>query len=208
VAVNDLYQVNAQAEVAGKNWEWGFQYQMIAGLPGADMLEELAIAFNLAFSSLFSLMTANDCAWTYTEAHSITINGEIPGSAPTILPGGSFGGASIPLNMAAKAVWLTTAPNSKFNGSTAFSGISEAGQAHGVMTGPQLTAITALLVALDSNVVGIGIGAAEFQPVIVSRFVDGVKRVPPVPFAITGSQLSTRLGNMRRRTTNARAIQA
>ncbi len=204
MAVNDIYQVSTQCQVAGKQWEWGYQYQMVAGLPAVNMLEELAIGFNLSFSALFALMTANDCFWEYTEAHAITKNGEIPGSAPVILPGGLFGGTSVPLNMAAKVLWITDAPNSKFNGSTNFSGISELGQANGILTAAQGTAIDNLVTPLRVNLASIGDGAAEFKPVIVSRFLDKIKRPVPVPFNILSSLTSTRMGNMRRRTTSAR----
>jgi len=205
VAIGDLYQVNCQCMTAGTKWTWIFQYKMTAGAVVPNMLEELAIAFNLAFQGEFAAMSADDVFWTYTEAFALTKNGDIPGSAPVILPGGSFGGEAIPSNMAQKCIWQTNAPNSKHNGSTSFSNVSTGGQANGILSAPQVTATQALLTKLKDSFVAIGSGAAEFAPVIVSRFLDGVKRVPPVAFDILGSALSTRIGNMRRRITDARS---
>lgn len=204
MAIGDIYQINCQVMTAGTKWTWIFQYKMSAGAIVPETLEELAIAFNGAFRTEFHAMSADDVFWTYTEAFNLSKNGDIPGSAPVLLPGGTFGGNAIPSNMAQKCLWITDAPNSKHNGGTAWSNVSVDGQAEGLLTAPQITATQALLVKLKDTFVSIGSGAAEFVPVIVSRFLDGIKRDPPVAFQILTSALSSRIGNMRRRTTDAR----
>ncbi len=204
MAIGDLYQMNCQCMTAGTKWTWIFQYKMTAGTVTPDMLEEFAIAFNLAFFAEFNAMSAADVRWTYTDCFAVTPNGDIPGSAPVIITGGSFGGNAIPSNMAVKCLWDTDAPNSKHNGSTAFSVVSVNGQDNGIITAPQVTVVQALLTKLKNAFVAIGSGAAEFAPIIISRVLDGVIRDPPVPFLILGSKLSTSIGNMRRRVTDAR----
>jgi len=204
VAVSDLYQLNCGCATLGRAWNWVWQYQQVSGTNDHSTLEELAIGFNIAIAPTFLDILSQNADWLYTQAFNINKNGDIPGGAALISTSGTVSGDAMPDNMAAKVGWVTTAPNSKHNGATNWSGISIEDQNNGSLESGLLTRIALLQTELVKNITGIGSGSAEFQPVIVSRFLDGEKRDPAVAFAIISFATSTRLGNMRRRTIRTR----
>lgn len=199
MATGDTYQLNCECATLGRSWTWIWQYQQVSGTNDASTLEELAIAFNLGIAPTFLDILSQNADWLYTTAFNINKNAEIPGGAALISTGGTVAGDAMPDNMAAKVGWKTTAPNSKHNGSTSWSGISVNDQDNGSLSAALITRIALLQVELKKNITGIGGGSAQYQPIILSRWLDGLKRTPPVPFAIISSSISTRMGNMRRR---------
>lgn len=202
----DLYRANFECEQGGNRWNFGLNYQQVSGTNDADTLEEFAIDINGALSgNLHSCMS--DLAFhRLTEVYPITENDEIPGQAPPLFQGGTVAGDVLPSNMAAKGLFTTNAPNSKFNGSVNFSGVPVSFQDAGRLTAGAITAYITLLDSMIDNITGVGSGSAEFAPVVVSRWLNGQKRVSPVPYAMESASISTRIGNMRRRTTDARAF--
>lgn len=199
MAVDDLYHVVAECSTGGRNWEWIWDYQQVSGTNDARTMEELAIGFNIAFQNRVTDIMSADSSWNYTTVHPFKGIDEIPGGAQVILPNGQQPLNAIPQNMAMKALFITTAGNSKHNGSTNWSGIAKGDQVNGFLTAAALTRLDLLLIDLLLNITGIGTGSAEFQPVVVSRVVNGATRPAPVPFAIVSAVASTRVGNMRRR---------
>ncbi len=200
MATSDLYHVVCHCNTGARNWDWTWDYQQVAGTNDARTMEELAIAFNLAFQDPVTDIFASDAAWEYTHITGYKGVDEIGGAAQVIAGDGQQGGTAIPQNMAIKALWITTALNSKHNGSTSWSCCSADDQDNGRLTAGAQTRLATLISDLQGNLVSIGTGNAEFQPVVVSRIVNGGVRPSPVPFAIIDALGSTRLGNMRRRT--------
>jgi len=200
VAVDDLYHIVCEMSTAGRNWQWIWDMQQVSGTNDARTLEEMAIGFNLAFQTRVTDILSDDSEWNYTTVHGYKGVDEIPGGAQVLLGSGSQPTKAIPQNMAMKALFITTADNSKHNGNTSWSGVALGDQDNGRLTAGALTRLDLLLIDLLLNLTGIGTGSAEFQPVIVSRRVNKSKRPAPVPFAIISAVASTRIGNMRRRT--------
>lgn len=200
MAVDDLYHVVAECSTAGLNWEWIWDYQQVSGTNDARTMEELAINFNLAFAPAVTDMLSLDSSWNYTTVHGFKGVDEIPGGAAQLFPAGQQLTNALPQNMASKALFITTAPNSKHNGNTSWSGLANDDQDNGSLTAGAQTRLATLIAILQSNLSGIGSGSAEFQPVVVSRIVNGGVRPAPVPFAIIAAVGSARVGNMRRRT--------
>lgn len=200
MAVDDLYHIVCECSTGGRNWEWIWDMQQVSGTNDARTLEEFAIAFNLAFAARVTAILSQDSSWNYTTVHGYKGVDEIPGGAALISGVGTQPTDAIPQNMAMKALFITTADNSKHNGNTSWSGVAIGDQDNGRLTAGALTRLDLLLIDLQLNLTGVGSGSAEFQPVVVSRVVNGGVRPAPVPFAIISAVASTRIGNMRRRT--------
>ena len=201
MAVDDLYHIVCECSTGGRNWVWIWDMQQVSGTNDARTLEEFAIGFNLAFQLRVTGILSQDSEWNYTTVHGYKGVDEIPGGAPPLLGTGTVPSDALPQNMAMKALFVTTAGNSKHNGNTSWSGVGIGDQENGLLTAAALTRLDLLLIDLQLNLFGIGTGSAEFQPVVVSRIVNGGVRPAPVPFAIIGASASTRVGNMRRRST-------
>jgi len=207
MAVGDLYQITNEMEQDGNFWEWIWNLQMIAGTVDPNTLDDLAVAWNLNINPILLGVIGASVFHRYTRAAPLPGVDEIPGEAPPITQAGTVPGENLPSNMAVKYYWTTTAPNSKFNGRTNMSGIPHSYQNEGVVGPLALASYQALGNVLLNNFVNIGAGNAEFQPVVVSRYENGIKRAAPVPFAITEYGIATAVGNMRRRTRKGRVVE-
>ena len=206
MAVDDLYQMTVEMETAGSIWYWGFQYAQTSGSNDVQTLEELCTTFNGAVGADLLPCLGTDSFFRITEAKCVTDPSEIPGMAPPVGQQGSSFVVSCPANMAAKSYWGTTSPNSKHNGATNWSGVPISFQDGGQLTAPAISSYQFLMNTLDNVLTGVGTGSAEFTPCVISRWLDGVKRVTPVPYFITNHSLSSYLGNMRRRSRKGRQI--
>ena len=182
MAVNDLYQVTTQVRTAEGIMSFHFGYLMEAGLIGPSTLNALAFFFATNRLDKYVLACSTDIEVDNVEARAITNDDDIPGSGNLNNLEGVLLGESLPNNSAAVISLKTTAPNAKHNGRMYLPGTPEDVQNDGVLQAGQITLWQAFATVLELDIVGMPGESAEFTPVVISRFLNGVKRTPPVGF--------------------------
>lgn len=206
MALNDLYRLNVCLSTPGGPFTFSQCYEQISGTNDEDSGDQAVSRWHVVFGTLLRAMLSDEC-----EIEEITwqpqsgVN-EIPGLTPYASQAGTIVSPSLPLNVAAVISQLTDAPSSNANGRLFIGGIPE----NGLLDGIQTVAYNAIVQAfadelVDNLVVTIG-AAAEYAPVVISRFLAGSLRVPPVAFSVLSTIAKMQLRQQRRRTTRTRGI--
>jgi hypothetical protein len=177
-------------------------YRQLSGTNDENTMTDLATALAVILQAPFLAIMSNQISMTGITCFQVTGANETPGrtvfeqpnpgiQAAQALPGGAAGVLSI----------TTDAPNSKFNGRMFVSGGPEDGQVEGDWTVGHMIGLNALGTALQVVPPAIGPGLAVFQPSVISRFLNGVPRVPPVGFDVISIAADDFVKNQRRRNT-------
>lgn len=204
MAVGDLYELTIYLSSTSSSGILVFGYRQTVGTNDGETLTSAANFFvNNQILELRKCL-APDVDLNQVEFRQVSVGNEIPGVVPIIALAGTRLGDSLPFTSAAVATKITDAPNSKFNGRYYLPGISEDDQDEGTLN----AAILALLVLWNAELLILISTSlpqtAKFEHVVISRFEDGIKRVPPVGFLVETMLQTTSMRQQRRRLTEER----
>jgi hypothetical protein len=203
VADEELYLMTVQIGVAGFETEFGLGFVQDGGTNGPDTMEATCQAWEAAVLPTLLLALSGGCRVHRIAMKPITNTNEVPGVVDLTGEDGAVLGDALPASMCAIIHMATVAPNAKHNGRLFISGVSEEAQVEGTLTGAQLTLMQNLADKLAIDVEPSAPETATFVPAVISRFVDGAKRTPPVGFLVTIPVAKADLRQQRLRKTPA-----
>ncbi len=202
MATNDLYRANYRFEGAQSGFTVGIGYRQVSGTNDENTMQDLCDELFLISTTQFLAVLSDQINQTGIECFQVTGSNETPGRLALEQPNpGTVVSQAIPMGGAAVLSLLTDAPNSRFNGRIFIAGIPEVSQVEGAFTVGFITLLTLLAAKLDDPTIPLGPGSAVFKPVVISRFDEGVKRVPPVGFDVISISVNPFVKNQRRRNT-------
>jgi len=119
---------------------------------------------------------------------------------------GTVADQPLPLQCAAVIKLRTTATSGRHNGRIFLGGLGETMTTDGVFNAGALVALEALAETLDDPTPPTASGALETQPVVLTRFVNNIPVIPPIPFPIVSTSVDPNPHLQRRRTVKNEAI--
>jgi len=208
VAADDLYYLTVQIRTLGNVTQIGFGYKQTTGSNGPNTLQ--AGAANWVSQSLptLLLMLSEQVRVQRVEMVPVTEPLDVPGCVDLVAQDGAVIGEALPSAMAAVISLPTDAPNAKHNGRIYISGVIEGGSDEGTLTAGQQTLNNAFAAKLNDTLIAAVPETAEWVPVVISRFVAGVPRVPPVGFIIGEAIARPIIRQQRRRKTRSFGLSA
>lgn len=208
MAVDDLYRLNACLSTPGGPFTFSQCYKQISGTNDEDSGDQAVSRWHIVFGTLLLACLSDECELEELTWQPQSGVNEIPGLTPYAAQPGTIISPPLPLNVAAVISQITDAPNANANGRIFLAGIPENAMDDGIQTGAYNAIIQAFADELvDNLVVAIGL-AAEYAPVVISRFLGGLPRVPQVAFDVLSTVAKFQLRQQRRRTTRTRGISA
>ena len=201
MAVDDLYLMKVQIRTHERVTVINLGWLMDAGTVGPDTLEATCLAWKLAVLPTFLLALADDVSVERIAMDPVTDTSEVPGILDMYAEDGVVLGDGLPSTMCAVISLPCTGPNAKHNGRLFISGLSELEQNSGRLTAAQQILMDNIATKLAVDITPTAPETANFTPVVISRFVDGVKRVPPVGYLITVPVAKNIMRQQRRRKT-------
>lgn len=203
MAIQDVYQLTIQIETPGNVTDINLGYEVTAGSVGFNTCRAACIKAIANFNAeLLACLAVGVFIRRYSMT-PITATLEIRGFVDLLNIEGTVTGDSLPANIAAIISLPTNAPASKHNGRIYISGLSEESQDEGALEAGQKTLMDDFAAKLNDTIEPDSPETAVFTPVVISRFVDGAPRVPPIGFAVTTPIAKTDLRQQRRRKTPA-----
>lgn len=203
MAANDLYRLTIQIETPGNVTEINLGYELAGGTIGPYTLEKTCLqAIADMNGALLALLAEDTFVRRYTMV-PITEPLEIMGFVDLVNAVGTVLGEALPANMTAIISLPTDAPSSKHNGRIYISGVSEEAQTEGTLEAAQQTLNATFAALLTDEIEPSAPEDAVFTPVVISRVVDGVPRVPPVGFSVGTPIAKFSMRQQRRRKTPA-----
>jgi hypothetical protein len=199
VALHDIVQVDWKCWAPGRAYQWGMAYQLNTGGTDATALAELT---NACFTLLSDLVA--DCMSDLASIQEITARVVVGDWLPTSRyevadKPGTVAQQCLPSENAVVLSQYTNAPNAKYNGRVYFGGLPETFSNAGSLTTPGSDAFNALALELIKTIVISSPVAATWAPVVISRYEDKIKRVPPVYFKWETSSVRQAIYGQRRR---------
>ncbi len=184
MAIGNLYELTFYIDVNGNATQNKMGYVQTAGSNDSDTLEALAAAWYLNNIVDLLAILSSSAELTRVRADQVTGVDEIPGFVDKRANIGLYASDALPANMCGLFHFDTNAPNAKHNGRLFISGMPEGGQAEGIWDASFLVTMQAFADELEDDLVTLAPQDAEFSPVVISRFLDGIKRVPPLGFLV------------------------
>jgi len=206
VAINDLYTLTVCCSTEGGPFTFSQDYQQISGSNDADTLDKACVRWNVDSSAQLEAMLAQTAFINECEMQPATGVDEVPGLLQFVNRIGDVVSDSLPTNVAAIISQLTNSPNSRANGRIFLAGIPESAMENGIMSAAYSTLVQTFATSMQGNLVVTGPPAAEFKPVVISRYLNGALRIPPVPHDIVANTAKRQLRQQRRRTTRSRGL--
>lgn len=202
VATNDLYRANYRFEGEGSGFTVGIGFRQVSGTNDENTLQDLCDVLFIMSTDEFLAILSDGINQTGIEVFQVTGSNETPGRLALPQPNsGTVVSDALPMGGALVLSLLTNAPNSRFNGRIYIAGIPESGQDEGQLESAYITDAIALAAVLDDQTIPLGPGSAVFKPVVISRWDEGIKRVPPVGFDVLSISVNSFVKNQRRRNT-------
>lgn len=203
MAIGNLYRMTVQVETPGNVTEFNLGYKMLSGTMGNYTLQNACVTAKAVFLDALLEMLALDVNVRRIAMDTVDSHNEVPGFLDIQTGSGFVVGESLPSNMCAIIHMATDAPNAKHNGRIFISGISELEQVEGVISASQSILNDAFAGKLNDNLTLTSPEDAVFGPVVISRFLDGVKRPAPEGFDVTTPVAKLDLRQQRRRKTES-----
>lgn len=208
MAVNDLYELTVYLSSSASAASLVFGYRQNTGTNDADTLQS-AVEFWAANDALvLAACLSTQVRIDEVKMVGITALGEIEGIQHNVPVFGTRTGSSLPFTSAAVITKVTNAPNARHNGRVFIPGVSEDDTVDGTI----VAALIALLVIFgDQMEVELQTSlpqTARFEPVTISRTINGVPRVPIVGFDVISTTPRPTMHQQRRRLTRRRGTTA
>jgi hypothetical protein len=199
VALHDIVQVDWHCWAPGRKFTWGLAYQLNTGGTDATALSELT---NACFTLLSDVVA--DCMSDLASIQEITARVVVGDWLPTSRyeiadKPGTVAQQCAPCENAVVLSQYTNAPNAKYNGRIYFGGLPETFMGEQDLLVAGQVAFNNLALELIKTIVIASPVAATWQPCVISRYEDKVKRVPAVYFDWETSSVRTRIYGQRRR---------
>jgi hypothetical protein len=199
VALHDIVQVDWKCWAPGRAYQWGIAYQLNTGGTDATALAELTNACHTLFADLVA-----DCMSDLASIQEITARVVVGDWLPTSRyeiadKPGNVSQQCLPSENSVVLSQYTNAPNAKYNGRIYFGGLPEEFADQNELTSAGNAAFSALALELIKTIVISSPVAATWAPVVISRYEDKVKRVPPVYFKWETSSIRQSIYGQRRR---------
>lgn len=202
MAKDDLYLLKVIYNSHDAQCQFGIGYRMGDGTYGVDTAFAVIEKFKASFLPSLQQALSDDVQFQQIDFGPIGISTELGSFGNMVTVDGQIANPSLPANMAAVIHFGTVAPNSKHNGRIYISGVPETNQFEGTMTAGQVTLLQDFADLLFGSLVPDSPEDSDFSPVVISRFVDGVKRVPPVGFDMLLPIVQPDLRQQQSRTTD------
>ncbi len=184
MAVNDLYVLTVHYKSADAIVQFSMGYRMDSGTYGVSTGLAVCAKFVASYLPNLLLALSDECEVDQISFDPVTNVTELGGVANLNNALGLVVGQALPANMAALIHPKTVAPNSKHNGRIYLAGVAEGSIVAGVFDAPSLALIQTFADDLFVDLVPDSPEDATFGPIVISRFENGIKRVPPVGFDI------------------------
>lgn len=202
VATGNLYIAHFRFESPSSGFTTSLAYKQLSGTNDENTLTDLAGQLGVMHQSAFLDCLSDDASMTAILTFQVTGSNETPGRTRFEQPNvGTVSSDALPMGACAVLSILTDAPHSRFNGRLFISGVPKSFDTEGALSGAALTLYNTLAGSLEATVSPIGPGLAVFQPVVISRILNGAPRVPPVGFSIVSISADGFIKNQRRRNT-------
>jgi hypothetical protein len=204
VAIGDLYQatMNLEGEQGGWSFSWG--YEMTLGTIDEFSLDHMCDRFIFGIASELEAVLSNTQIQTTVEFRQVSVGNDLPGDQSALNLAGSVVSPELSANTPILLLWVTDAPNAKFNGKTYLSGIPESSVTNGLVAAGAGNDLDILIAALMQDLTSIGVDGVVMSPRIISRIENGVKRPAPVGYALETGTYSVAIKNQKRRKTERR----
>ncbi len=202
MAIGDLYTARFQFESVSSGMITSMSYKQLAGTNDENTMRDLAVALGVSVEGLFKALLSRDVEFTGITVNQTVGLNETPGLTRFVLPNiGLVASDAIPMGGCCVMSILTDAPNAKFNGRMFVSGIPESSEVDGAVTAAAISDLNDLGSVLDNTITSVGPGGASFEPSVISRFKDGIKRAAPIAFKVLSITADAFIKNQRRRNT-------
>ncbi len=182
MAQNDLYLLTIHYSVEQTEVGMSIGYRMDGGSYGVETGTAAASEFVVTKIPVLQAVLSSACQIDQVDFEPVTNPTELGGSAAIVDAPGLLGPNPLPGNMCGIVTIKTNAPNSKHNGRQFVSGMPEDGQNGGTLTGLQQGLLQDWADAIFVDIQPSAPEDADFAPVVISRFVNGVKRPTPVGY--------------------------
>ena len=199
MAVGDLYQLHFFINNSQTPTECVMGYKMLTGVFTFNTLEALCQQWIDDVQPSLLLCLSENALVSRVQVTTVTSHDEVPGLVDQVSKFGSIVSQALPPNMAALIHLPTDAPNAKHNGRLYLAGTPENGQEEGSLFAAQLALLQTFADELAKDITLDAPETGIFAPVVISRFLDGVKRVPPVGFLVGVAGPKTPMRQQRRR---------
>lgn len=206
MADGDLYSLTVHLLNEDQPVSFSMGYEQDGGTYGIETGLAVCVKFTADYLPKLLLCLTDDVTVDQLFFNPIGISTELAGFANLSGAVGGILGEPLPSNMAALVHLPTVAPNSKHNGRIYLPGIPEASIVGGVISVAQLALIQTWATQMFVDIVPAAPEDATFKPIVISRFVGGVKRVPPIGFDILEPVAKNEVRQQRRRTTRRRGL--
>jgi len=206
MALNDLYNLTIFLSGPASSGSIVLGYRQNGGSNGPNTLQSACEFFVANQALVLRTALSTECTLREVQMHQVSVGNEIPGIESTAGLVGTRVGNSLPWGAASVLTKITNAPNAKFNGRVFIPGISEDDVLDGIITSALATILIAVGVEILATVSTSLPETATFAPVVISRFLDGIPRVPPVAFDILNVRVRTTMNQQRRRITRERGV--
>lgn len=201
MAVGDLYNLTIHLSSTSSSGIIVLGYKQTVGTNDQDTLKSACEFFAVNQMLLLRACLALDVHLNQLTMHQVTPGNDIPGIHPVINLAGLRVGDSLPFSSAAVATKITDAPNAKFNGRYYCPGISEDDQDDGTLNATILALLVLWNIGITDTLSTSLPQTAKFEAAVISRFEDGVPRVPPIGFNVESMIQRVHLKQQRRRVT-------
>lgn len=199
MAIGDLYIARTHVRTAEGVMQFSFGYLMDAGTYTAVTGVKAALHFAQTKLDKYVLAVSDQVEVDKVHFDCVTNFVDIPGFVNFDNLEGALVGDALPNSSAAVLKLVTTAPNSKHNGRMYIPGVREGDADDGVLDAPTQALINTFGTVLELDLAAIPTETAEFTPVVISRFLDGIKRVPPLGFNLLSAVVDPNMKQQRRR---------
>jgi len=199
MAIDDLYEATTYVRTAEGTMQFTFGYKMEAGTINAETLTKASLEFGQNRLDAYAAAVSVDVEVDKVEFRAVTNTDDIPGFVNFNNLEGAIVGDALPNSCAVVLGLLTNAPNAKHNGRMYLPGLAEGDQSKGDVSALAQTRMNTFGTKLELDLI-VPLGeTAEFTPVVISRFIDGAKRTPPIGFSLVSATARSTMKQQRRR---------
>lgn len=201
MAIGDLYTLTLNWNVFGDSCTFSQDYKQTAGSNDENTLRLACVEFKDNQAVEFMKTQVADADLDQIKMCPIAGVDEIPGCINYDGVTGTIVSDPLPSNVAMVLSQLTNAPNSNANGRIFLAGMPEVNMDTGILDAAYGVIAQVFADSLLDDLDVTGPPTATFVPVVISRFLDGIKRVSPVAHDLISVAVKLATRQQRRRTT-------
>lgn len=186
----------------------GIAYRHYSGATAAYPCLDLVNKWADVFRTLYKNCLSSSALLMRIMAHSVAPSDDIPYEANYDSTNvGARSAESMPPSIALLVKLQTSSVLSRNNGHIYISGMAEDDWVSGVWRGAALTAVDAFMEPLSADLPASAAGAV-YRPCVISRWLAGVKRTPPITYDLVNYKIRTTASQQRKRLSGQQGIKA